>query len=85
MARSTMKLIFYLEVPKSRKISKTSKSGRFIHIGLIKVVFGIFLNYGTSKLKTDFSALLATPRPLDRHPTCLCFKPYNFWPYNRDF
>ncbi len=43
-------------------------------------VFGLFLLSGTSKYDMDFTALLATPRPLDRHPTCHTFEELFFYP-----
>ena len=41
-------------------------------------VFEFFLPTQTSKLKLDFTALLATQIPLDRHPISPYFKHFDF-------
>ena len=50
---------------------------------------GMFLDFFfqtmTSESKLDFTALLATPRPLDRHPTSLCCNHFYFLLYKGEF
>ena len=43
------------------------------------MVFGNLLLTGVSNKKMDFTMLLVTLKPLDRHPTCLCLNKLFFF------
>ena len=73
MARSVVKTVFEFEVPVRRKRPKTCKNRSFNGLALICVVFGPYLLAGIVNSKTVFTTVLATLRPLDRHPTCHTF------------
>ena len=73
MARSVVKTVFEFEVPVRRKRPKTCKNRSFNGLALICVVFGPYLLAGIVNSKTVFTTVLATLRPLDKHPTCHTF------------
>ena len=73
VARSVVKTVFEFEVPVQRKRPKTCKNRSFNGLALICVVFGPYLLAGIVNSKTVFTTVLATLRPLDRHPTCHTF------------
>ena len=73
MARSVVKTVFEFEVPVRRKRPKTCKNRSFNGLALICVVFGPYLLAGIVNSKTVFTTVLATLRPLNRHPTCHTF------------
>ena len=85
VAWSAVKLDFDFEVPVWRKSSKTSNNCPFLRKFQNWEVFGLFLQTITSESKLDFTALLATPRPLDRHATSLCCNRFYFLLYKGEF
>ena len=85
VAWSAVKLELDFDVRVWRKISKTSNNCPFLRKFQNWEVFGLFLQTMTSESKLDFTALLATPRPLDRHPTSLCCNHFYFWLYKGEF
>ena len=73
MARIVVKMVLEFEVPVERKHPKTYKNRPFNGLVLICVVFGLYLLAGIVNSKMVFTTVLATLRPLDRHPTCYTF------------
>ena len=72
MARSVVKSVFFICSPSIEKKPKNHSNGHLSKEGLFWMVFGLLLLTGVSNKKKDFTMLLATLKPLDRHPTCLC-------------
>ena len=73
MVRSVVKTAFEFEVSLERKHTKTCKNISFNGLVLIDMVIGLYLLAGFINLKMVFTTVLATLRPLDRHPTCYTF------------
>ena len=73
MARRVVKTLFEFKVLVQRKHPKTCKNRLSNGLVLICVVFGPYLLAGIVNSKTVFTTVLATLRPLDRHPTCHTF------------